>query len=172
MERARGARATPTATRTPTGTRPSENDPERPPGGVVARCAVARGKEAASSESGPRGAIGGDVRSARPGLRLLIDRPRIRGRRAVVRVVALVGWVGCEVRLCDPCARVVPPPPASFYRIFTGIPSLPPVSFYRSRVCPGSPRCLFTGTGTRRSRCGGISATWPCRQIQRRSRVR
>ena len=36
----------------------------------------------------------------------------------------LVGLDGCEVRLCDPCARV-------------------------SRVCPGSPRCLFTGTGYR-----------------------
>ena len=33
----------------------------------------------------------------------------------------LVGLDGCEVRLCDPCARV-------------------------SRVCPGSPRSLFTGT--------------------------
>ena len=38
---------------------------------------------------------------------------------AVVRVGALMGWDGCEVRLCDPCARV-------------------------SRVCPGYPRCLFT----------------------------
>ena len=38
---------------------------------------------------------------------------------AVVRVGALMGWDGCEVRLCDPCARV-------------------------SRMCPGSPRCLFT----------------------------
>jgi hypothetical protein len=28
----------------------------------------------------------------------------------------------------------VPAPPVSFYR-------------YRSRVCPGYPRCLFTGTG-------------------------
>ena len=34
-----------------------------------------------------------------------------------------VGLVCCEVRLCDPCASV-------------------------SRVCPGSPQCLFTGTGT------------------------
>ena len=41
------------------------------------------------------------------------------GRRAVVRVGALMGWDGCEVCLCDPCARV-------------------------SRMCPGSPRCLFT----------------------------
>ena len=35
----------------------------------------------------------------------------------------LVGLDGCEVRLCDPCARV-------------------------SRVCPGSPRCLFTVSKT------------------------
>jgi len=35
----------------------------------------------------------------------------------------LVGWDGCEVRLCHPCARVCA-------RV--------------SRVCPGSPRCLFT----------------------------
>ena len=46
--------------------------------------------------------------------------------RAAVPVASLLsrGWVGldgCEVRLCDPCARV-------------------------SRVCPGSPRSLFTGT--------------------------
>ena len=34
---------------------------------------------------------------------------------------------GCEVRLCDPCARVRPCVPCV------------------SRVCPGSPRCLFTG---------------------------
>jgi hypothetical protein len=33
----------------------------------------------------------------------------------------LVGWDACEVRLCDSCVR----------------------------VCPGSPRCLFTGTWTR-----------------------
>ena len=39
--------------------------------------------------------------------------------------VGLVRLDACEVRLCDPCARV------------------------RARVslvCPGSPRCLFTGT--------------------------
>jgi hypothetical protein len=30
------------------------------------------------------------------------------GRRAVERVGALVGKDGCEVRLCDPCARVRP----------------------------------------------------------------
>ena len=44
----------------------------------------------------------------------------------------LVGLDGCEARLCDPCARV-------------------------SRVCPGSPRCLFTslftGTTTKPVRC-------------------
>ncbi len=35
---------------------------------------------------------------------------------------------GCEVRLCDPCALVRPRVPCV------------------SRVCPGSPRCLFIGT--------------------------
>ena len=39
-----------------------------------------------------------------------------------------LGLDGCEVRLCDPCARVRPCVPCV------------------SRVCPGSPRCLFTGT--------------------------
>ena len=37
----------------------------------------------------------------------------------------------CVVRLCDPCARVRPCVPCV------------------SRVCPGSPRCLFTGTVSR-----------------------
>jgi hypothetical protein len=27
---------------------------------------------------------------------------------------ALVGWDGCEVRLCDPCARVAPNVPCGF----------------------------------------------------------
>ena len=41
----------------------------------------------------------------------------------------LVGLDGCEVLLCDPCARLRPCAP------------------WVSRVCPGSglPRCLFTG---------------------------
>ena len=38
-----------------------------------------------------------------------------------------LGFDGCEVRLCDPCARVRPCVPCV------------------SRVCPGSPRYLFTG---------------------------
>ena len=41
-----------------------------------------------------------------------------------MRARALVGWEGCEVRLCDPCARVSPlcprvsrlSPPVSSYR--------------------------------------------------------
>ena len=41
----------------------------------------------------------------------------------VVRVGALVGWDGCEVRLCDPCARV-----------------RPCLSTHLSHECPGSPR--------------------------------
>ena len=55
------------------------------------------------------------------------------GRCVVVRVcvVGFVSWFvwvdGCEVRPCDPCARVR----ARVSRV--------------SRVCPGSPRCLFTG---------------------------
>ena len=38
-----------------------------------------------------------------------------------------LGLDGCEVRLCDPCAHVRPCVPCV------------------SRVCPGFPRCLFTG---------------------------
>ena len=53
-----------------------------------------------------------------PALRML-SRPRFRLSRG--RAGVSLGLDGCEVRLCDPCARV-------------------------SRVCPGSPRCLFTGT--------------------------
>ena len=61
------------------------------------------------------------------------DSVDARGRAGV-----LVGLDGCEVRLCLPCARVRPSVPC--------VSRLPPVSFYRcSRVCPGSPRCLFTG---------------------------
>ena len=68
----------------------------------------------------------------------------------------LVGLDGCEVRLCDPCARLCPCvlcvpcvsrlPPVSFYRYYATIrvPVCARVSV--SRVCPGSPRCLFTGT--------------------------
>ena len=48
-----------------------------------------------------------------------------RGRAGVS-----LGLDGCEVCLCDPCARVRP--------------CVPCVS--RVGVCPGSPRCLFTGT--------------------------
>ena len=66
-----------------------------------------------------------------------------------------VGLDGCEVLLCDPCAREMCP-------VYTYVSrgSAPPVSFYTgtvpvcvirvpvcarvSRVCPGSPRCLFT----------------------------
>ena len=52
----------------------------------------------------------------------LVPRHRpCTGRRGAGRPwVGGFGW-SCEVRLSDPCARV-------------------------SRVCPGSPRCLFTGT--------------------------
>ena len=52
-------------------------------------------------------------------------------------------WVdGCEVRPCDPCARVRPCVPCV------------------SRVCPGSPRCLFTGTNTDTSTYGDAKVQW------------
>ena len=44
-----------------------------------------------------------------------------------MRAGALVGWEGCEVRLCDPCARVSPLCP----RV--------------SRLSPRLTRCLLTG---------------------------
>ena len=82
----------------------------------------------------------GGERSA-PGL-LLLSRPRFRPSRG--RAGVSLGLDGCEVRLCDPCARLshlsrfcsvcVPAPPGVFLPI--------------SPVCvpaPGSPRCLFTG---------------------------
>ena len=40
---------------------------------------------------------------------------------------------GCEVRLCDPCARVNVNTTDATTRVRPGV----------SRVCPGSPRCLF-----------------------------
>ena len=52
-----------------------------------------------------------------------------RGRAGV-----LVGLDGHEVRLCDPCDHRVS------------------VCARVSRVCPGSPRCLFTGSGL--THCG------------------
>ena len=65
----------------------------------------------------------------------------------------MVGLDGCEVRLCDPCALVLPrgpcvpsfplPPPGVFLPGF--LPYTGSVSRV-SRVCPGSPRCLFTGS--------------------------
>ena len=58
-----------------------------------------------------------DTRPGPPGVFL----PVLSVGRDRTAVGCMVGLDGCEVRLCDPCARV-------------------------SRVCPGSPRCLFTGT--------------------------
>ena len=65
---------------------------------------------------------------------------------------ALVGWDGCEVRLCDPCARVCPGSPGVFLPV--------------TAVCPGSPRCLFTGNGSLGVRSGplGHAATPTLRQ--------
>ena len=66
----------------------------------------------------------GQYRGLRLFLRLL-SRPRFRpsrGRRAGVSL----GLDGCEVRLCDPCARVRPCVPC-----VPCVSRLPPVSFYR-----------------------------------------
>ena len=52
----------------------------------------------------------------------------VEGRGGVGGPV-LVGLDGCEVRLRGPCALVRPRVPCV------------------SRVCPGSPRCLFAGLG-------------------------
>jgi hypothetical protein len=72
---------------------------------------------AASSElSRPRGAVGSGAAAV-----VLLSRPRFRSVVRVVRVGALEGWDSCEVRLCDPCARVRQCVPCV------------------SRVCPGSP---------------------------------
>ena len=60
-----------------------------------------------------------------PALRML-SRPRFRLSRG--RAGVSLGLDGCEVCLCVPCARVRPRVPCV------------------SRVCPGSPRCHFTGT--------------------------
>ena len=51
-----------------------------------------------------------------------------RFRPSRSRAGVSLGLDGCEVCLCVPCARVRPRVPCV------------------SRVCPGSPRCLFTGT--------------------------
>ena len=56
----------------------------------------------------------------------LLSRPRFRPSRG--RAGVSLGLDGCEVRLCDPCARVRPCVPCV------------------SRVRPGSPRCLFTAS--------------------------
>ena len=63
------------------------------------------------------------------------------------------GWmvVTCEVRLCVPCARVRP-----------CVPCVPCVS----RVCPGSPRCLFTGIRlAAKLRNGHIRSSPACRLV-------
>ena len=69
--------------------------------------------------SRPRGAFGSVAAAVESAADSVIARSC--GRAGV-----LVGLDGCEVLLCDPCARVRPCVPC---------------------VCPGSPRCLFTGTG-------------------------
>ena len=76
--------------------------------------------------SRPRGAFGSVAAAVESAADSVIARSC--GRAGV-----LVGLDGCEVLLCDPCARVRPCVPC---------------------VCPGSPRCLFTGT---RYRYTGIS---------------
>ena len=57
-------------------------------------------------------------------------------------LVLLDGWMVVRfvgVTRVPLCARVSCVRPVCESR-------LPPVSFYRYSVCPGSPRCLFTGT--------------------------
>ena len=78
----------------------------------------------------------GQYRGLRLFLRLL-SRPRFRpsrGRRAGVSL----GLDGCEVRLCDPCARVSRVSEITHRHTFTFTQSL----HSRSRL----PRCLFTGS--------------------------
>ena len=79
--------------------------------------------------SRPRGAVG----SGRPGLRIL-SRPRFRPSRG--RAGVSLGLDVCEVRLCDPCARVRPCIPC-----VSRVPA-PPYVFLPT------PLCLFTGKKT------------------------
>ena len=75
-----------------------------------------------------------------------LSRPRCVGRRDRTAVGCMVGLDGCEVRLCDPCARV-------------------------SRVCPGSPgviippalvgSSLSAPLGRHVSQANGARADWP-----------
>ena len=58
--------------------------------------------------------VGRGERSA-PGLRPL-SRPLIRSSRGRSGALPLVGWDGCEVRLCVRVPVCVPAPPVSFYR--------------------------------------------------------
>ena len=87
--------------------------------------------------SRPRGAVDSGPAAV---LAAMLSRSRFRPRRAVVRVCRWVWVDGCEVRPCDPCARVRP-----------CVPCVPCVS----RL----PRCLFTGTliqYTSRVQCRGL----------------
>ncbi len=82
-----------------------------------------------------------------PGLRPL-SRPLIRSSRG--RSGAVVGWDGCEVRLCVRVPVCVPAPPGVFLPVCPVCVPAPPGVFLPVPgygVCPGSPRCLFTGYG-------------------------
>ena len=56
--------------------------------------------------SRPRGAFGSGAAAEAPAAVDVLSRPRIRSSRG--RAGVLVGMDGCEVRLCDPCARARP----------------------------------------------------------------
>ena len=88
--------------------------------------------------------------------RRLLSRPRIRSSRG--RAGVSVGLYGCEVRLCDPCARVVsrgvPAPPVSFYRYFFSI-------FVQDRY----PHRDFRGAQRSEQKEGVLSLVWPSLDI-------
>jgi len=72
--------------------------------------------------------------------------------RAGCVLVGLDGWIdGCEVRLCDPCARVRPSVPCP---LCVPAPPSPPVSLNRKKT-PG-------GAGTQRSRTLTTNPTQSC----------
>ena len=81
--------------------------------------------------SRPRGAVGSGLR--------LLSRPRFRSSRC--RAGCVCWWVnlgldGCEVRLCDPCARVERPcVPRVSHVCVPCVSRLPQVSFDRLDPC-------------------------------------
>jgi hypothetical protein len=87
-------------------------------------------------------------------------RERFRSSCVRFRAGALVGWDGCEVRLCDQCSRVRPcapcvsrvqAPPVFFHRYRVLCPvcvPAPPGVFLPGLVCPAPPgACLLASPG-------------------------